>query len=358
MADQPDKYYRLPGRRLSPFVARYSLWLGRDHLLCVSKRGYSESYRRYYYRDVQALIIQQTERGRTLNVAFACLAVFTAILLVSLSLPPVGIGGMMFAVAPLCVIFLALLAINILRGPTCVCHLRTAVHVEPLTSLGRVRAARTAVDLLRPLIERAQGGPLGLEELSTKTAEMAQAVRSEPAASTPAPVGRTSEQKVHYDGTAHKVLFSVLLVDVIHTCAHLLTNHIVVHVLSTALAVGWIGSVVVALIKQRGSDMPKTLQGLTWAALAYLVLFSFAFSTFYQIAAFPDANYAWDYITLSMRMSPWEHPVLLVIVVASGVCSLLLGVFGLMLLRDFRRAYRYVVPAVPDHAEPSAEQEE
>ena len=32
------------------FAARSSLWLGKDHLLCIDSTGFSESYKRFYFR--------------------------------------------------------------------------------------------------------------------------------------------------------------------------------------------------------------------------------------------------------------------------------------------------------------------
>jgi hypothetical protein len=54
-------------------------------------------------------------------------------------------------------VFAVPLLINNLLGPSCVCHLRTAVQTEELSSLNRLRRARKLLNRIRPLIAAAQG---------------------------------------------------------------------------------------------------------------------------------------------------------------------------------------------------------
>jgi hypothetical protein len=55
-------------------------------------------------------------------------------------------------------VLLAILGIcDALFGPSASCSLRTAVQVEPLPSLNRVRRARQVLNRLKPLIAVAQG---------------------------------------------------------------------------------------------------------------------------------------------------------------------------------------------------------
>jgi hypothetical protein len=50
-------------------------------------------------------------------------------------------------------------------------HLRTAVQIEELPSLNRIRRTRRVLDRVRPLIVAAQG-PLAPEEISGRMSEM------------------------------------------------------------------------------------------------------------------------------------------------------------------------------------------
>src|SRR6266853_1047397 len=51
-----------------------SLWLGKDHVLCIDTSGYNESYKRFYFRDIQALVIRKTERQKWSALILAVLA--------------------------------------------------------------------------------------------------------------------------------------------------------------------------------------------------------------------------------------------------------------------------------------------
>jgi hypothetical protein len=159
MAESEQFYRRLPGmgRNLTNFTR---LWLGRDHLLAVYSTGYSENYKRFYYRDIQAIITRTTIRGKIWNVVFAVPAALLAA------------GGILdpafgrISTWTWAGILLLGLSVNWLRGPTCVCHLRTAVQLERLTSLNRLRTARKVITKIRSMVDETQGilPPPGLSD--------------------------------------------------------------------------------------------------------------------------------------------------------------------------------------------------
>lgn len=149
MPQNTREYTRLPGRGFKKggffavFRIRARLWLGRDHLLCVYNKKYEEDYKRFYYKDIQAIIIHKTNRAKAWNIIFGIFAAIFAVRITELW--------------PLTGFFLLLMLINRLRGPTCACTLQTAVSKEYLPSLSRLRNAEKAVNRLMPLIEKAQG---------------------------------------------------------------------------------------------------------------------------------------------------------------------------------------------------------
>jgi hypothetical protein len=114
--------------------------------------GYSEDYKRFYYQDIQAIIVRQTNRREILNLGLGLFGgLFSLIAWLAGDIWVWILGGL----ASVC--FFGLL-INWLRGPTCVCHLRTAVQTEQLPSLNRLSTTRKAIARLRPLIAATQGG--------------------------------------------------------------------------------------------------------------------------------------------------------------------------------------------------------
>jgi uncharacterized integral membrane protein len=168
------KYQRLTRLRARSqfaviYQSRSGLWLGDDHVLLVEATGYTENYKRFYFRDIQAITVQATERGRIWNIILGgilLLIVLVIIFTIPKTTPAnwtgeqvageITLGGFaaIFAVA-----FLA----NFLAGPTCKTHLRTAVQTEELPSLSRVRQTGKVIGKIRPLIVAAQGELSGAE---------------------------------------------------------------------------------------------------------------------------------------------------------------------------------------------------
>lgn len=132
--------------------SRTGLWLGMDHLLCVEAEGYTESYRRFYFRDIQAITQQKTTRGRTIAIVTGAMAALFGLLAVMMEgMEEKWVLGILAAICAIPFI------LNFLYGPTCRCQLRTAVQTEELHSVSRTRRARKVMNLLRPLIAQAQG---------------------------------------------------------------------------------------------------------------------------------------------------------------------------------------------------------
>lgn len=172
MPTQEKEYRKLPG--VGRDVASFSrLYLGRDHLLVVVSTGFSEEYKRFYFQDIQAITIRKTITGRVWNGVLALPALGAAAISLSgvMTQTTVATADIVTASIITGVCTLPLL-INLLRGPTCACHIRTAVQTEKLSSLGRLRTARKVLNLLKPLIAQVQGA-LAAEEIPPRLADMA-----------------------------------------------------------------------------------------------------------------------------------------------------------------------------------------
>ena len=197
----PEKeYQRLTrARSRSAFgvfsISRSSLWLGKDHLLCIDSSGYTENYKRFYFRDIQALSVVLTNRRTIWNgVLLVPIVICLAGLANALFSLPRKDGAVMVAWLVSIAVFVLPLLINSLLGPTCTCFVRTAVQIEELPSLNRVRRARQVLDRVRPFITAAQGElpPEGIPSRGQSTADSAaspapgNAVLPAPAADNPA----------------------------------------------------------------------------------------------------------------------------------------------------------------------------
>jgi hypothetical protein len=142
-------YHRLPGRSRQ-FLNSSTLWEASDHLLQVQSHVVSESYRRFFFRDIQAVIICETKSGRAMTIVLAGLGA-----ILCLPMPFVPMAGII-AFGSVAALFFLLALINFLRGPTCVCTLRTAVQTQELASLTRLKTARKVLGQLQPKIAAAQ----------------------------------------------------------------------------------------------------------------------------------------------------------------------------------------------------------
>ncbi|HEU0009267.1 MAG TPA: hypothetical protein VFT34_05555 [Verrucomicrobiae bacterium] len=147
----PPAYKKLPGRGTN-FLERITLYLASDHLLYVASSGFSESYRRFYYRDIHSVSVHKTASGLLFNVLSGTLLLLCLVGALSTGGAAGWIGWGI--PAALCV---ALLLINILRGPTCVCDIHTAVQSRRLYSVNRLPRAARILAVLRPLLLAAQG---------------------------------------------------------------------------------------------------------------------------------------------------------------------------------------------------------
>jgi hypothetical protein len=150
MASTTRIYRRFPGTGLS--LASYlRLYQGPDHLLQVQSTGFTEKYKRFYFRDIQAFVLRRTNWGKVFNGLWGGLALIFGLSAVATA----GTGfDILFGIVS--GFFVLNLFINVTMGPTCVCHVRTAVQTEKLGSMGRLRRARILLDRLRPVILEAQ----------------------------------------------------------------------------------------------------------------------------------------------------------------------------------------------------------
>jgi hypothetical protein len=155
-------------------AARVSLWLGSDHLLHVELSGFTETYKRFYFRDIQAITVQETTRRAVWNIVLL-VPIVICLIGILMNVPPNAHWTAVIVWSIFASIFLLPFAVNNLRGTACTCQLRTAVQTEDLASLSRVRQTRKVLEKIRPLIEAAQGR-LTAEEASARMQEAASGV--------------------------------------------------------------------------------------------------------------------------------------------------------------------------------------
>jgi len=345
------RYRKLAGASASA-LARTSLWLGPDHVLSVTSTGFSEEYKRFYLKDIQAILIRESSQWVVVNWILGGLASLFLLLTALGALLEWSFGAMATDVF-LLVFFVVPLLVNIAAGRTCICQLRTAVQTERLYSLSRRRTALRVAGTLRQEIEAAQGtlSPENAEALwlSTGAADEASwANTGKPRL--PATPQQPARQLKPYQSRAHEFLFAFLLIDMLHTVADVAARSMAVHVAGTLIGLGLIISAVTALIKQQGTDLPRGIRRVVWATVGYLAV-SLAFWTVYNMYlslrwAGTSTDY-WDIQRYVATVDLPRAPVLLGWLVICAFTSGILALCGLLALRKYRRA-GHAPPHLPD----------
>ncbi len=322
---------------------RYSLWHDENHLLYVKCYGFSESYRRFFFADIQAIVVQETNADRVAAVLHGSAVFFWMVLLpigflVSWHPAVLGVSAAAALIAGVC------LGVNWRRGPTCATYILTAVQRERIYPLDRTAKATRVIAELRPILNTAQGLPPDADHTAEAAPNQATSSRS-PMAATPAAARRATLRKRPprvYRSSSHRFLFAALLLNV---CACYF--RFVVpgpHMLAVAFVV-WsaiVASLVWSAATQIGSDLWARIQVLAWLTPAYLSIHAAAAVVFVTFVGIENLDYGltWSNMVDAATVSPFESPLLLGTLVFAAVCSAALGIFGHLLLNDFGRQRR------------------
>jgi len=253
------RYRRLPGRPFNA-MSRDSLWLAEDHLLSVQSNRFSETYRRYYFRDIQAFTIQRT--APISPWTYAAGAVAAAFLapgaLFEYQETFLWISGGLFLAITLALIGL---------GPTCACYIQTAVSRDRLGSLRWIRTAEKAVSILQPGIEQVQGA------LSPELA----ALPSEPPpiqvpAIQPPPLPGVKQPET---GRGYEFLFVVLLLDSLQSYLSLSHHGTALDVAGWTILITEVACIPWLLIRQRRFEVPRSIRVIVILALVVTAGFTY-----------------------------------------------------------------------------------
>jgi len=144
-------YRKLPGHRRG-LLRSASLWLGDDHILSVKGFRVREDYRRFHFRDIQAIVIADAPRyhisTRALTIGAVWLVAYIA-----------AAARTSWAHIVFWLIFAALTVgwLYVSGSCSCRCRIFTAVSREDLPSIYRTWTARRFLQRLEPHILKAQG---------------------------------------------------------------------------------------------------------------------------------------------------------------------------------------------------------
>ena len=326
---EETKYKRLPGRGhrrggfISVSLTRCSLYLADNHVLAVDSTGFSEDYKRFHFSDIQAIITRKTRRGAFWSAFLALMIACSFIGALFLEGEPLRIFFWIFSGT-----FLALLLVNAFRGPTCICHIMTAVQRYQLPSLNRLRVAHKVIEMFRPAIDRVQGKLIPEEVTFDQNEGMlhpAHPLRQSPV--------RGHEIR-HDDGTMHVMAFALILLDGILTGINLFHHTVIMATLSSLLAAGYCICIVIALVKQHDTDVPSSVRRITWASLGFVCIsyfLSYVLMVISMVTSKPEKIATqWDVYRAMLNLSPQDSSLVMGIYAFVAACSLVLGTLGLV----------------------------
>jgi hypothetical protein len=321
----------MPGKPFFPFVS-WSLWQGPDHLLWVSSSFFKERYRRFYYNDIQSIILQRTGNHWIWTCVWGALALLFGIIASAVS-------GTAYVSGTFSVIFLAALLTNILMGPSCNVFLQTAVQLQRISSLRRVRTANKALEKIKVLVNSKQGA--WQKEISVaaqnNSAPSRTHDRSESATAAPAQKeGEAAAPKGPYKPLFHQILFGLLLIMGILGSIQILIKSLPIGLLETLLHGAAQVMVIVALVRWFRHLKGTAIAKLNWLALVFVIIVTVIGYVFYFVVSFqnPEYNYNhWAMFKMMFELQMSDHSFALAanIIYAGG--NLLLGLFGLLVLQ-------------------------
>jgi hypothetical protein len=297
----------------------YQLAIGADHLLqiCFSRYTYSESYKRFYFKDIQAFVMHQNQRFWVINLINGLLAAlllgFASLGLTVWRWDAVAFGTLfLFGFIPLII-----LIINLLLGPTCTCWISTAVHLEELPSIKRIRRARKVIEQLKPLLNETQG-TFSADNLQQRQSEFETKLRTKVVLPT-----------IRYDsGILHKIVFYMLVGNGIlegMDLAFNMTESDWVTGIWCVYALALLVLSIVAMIRQRLTNLPEQLKRIT------------RFTVTFQLVGILVGFISFIYLGIQFGVDdmPMRHPLILVQTAIWMIVSLGLGMRGIVLLRRF-----------------------
>lgn len=323
MANEIKEYKKLPGKK-KRFWGYNTLYKGDDHLLAISSHIYVESYRRFYFKDIQSIVTRKTESGKVQNILFIITAGLFALLAFFVDDP----AGLIFLMV-IASIFVIGLLFNLWMGPTCLTHIYTAVQREELPSLSRKKNFEKVMQIIRPEIQQAQN------QLTVDTASMEIPMQTEKA-----PPTLADHQKVKaagaYSGAMHKSFFIAFGLHGLVMLSSFVHNSVGMTIIGTLAALTAATLLIIALVRQHDSDLSPVLKKTSWACMAIMIFtFCYSYILFFITAANnPESSHLqWEMLKLTARLTPYDHPVMLVFHIILTSLTILPALAGLLLMQ-------------------------
>ena len=319
----PTSYRKLPGR-LRGLGYGASAWLGLDHILVVHSAMFREGYKRYYLRDIQAVVMARRPR-----YVITLPVLIVGLLWLFFGMIPIVAAGRALIVYLGVTLAMAALWLYIAVSRSCSCRIVTAVSNDDLSSICRLRSARKFLEELQPLIDEVQGR-WEAPPIPAPEAPPIDTPAPEPAASAPAPAPVSTAIAAPPPATQHPGIACPIFVVILMAgaAATLLTLHTLtagIRWLMNAFALVEMVAAVAVIVDRARGRAPAGLQKLAIVKLAAIGLLYYCSVYFGAISsggqpALADAS--------SMFLLPAFAPLR----AFNAGLSFVMGVIGLVIL--------------------------
>jgi hypothetical protein len=331
MARKKRPYKNLQGFSFNIFNAA-SLWIGPDHLLSVDAVLFQETYKRFYYSDIQAIVMARSNRHHLWTAIWGALALLCGLVFLFSS----GAG---YVSGTFLGLFATALIMNLALGPACKAHIQTAVQMQNLRSFRRMRSAGKAMDRIKALVEQAQG-TLDLNAVTTSaagsnaTAPPLAGVRHSP------PNSSTQEDDAvkPFNILPHRVLHGLLLALGIISFAQFGLKNLPISVIGSLMHAAAQVMAIVALVRGYQALKGRWLGRLSWISLGLTLLAStVGYILFFVVSTrHPELAYNnWELYKRGFEMLTGNTPLMLAMSLFFAAGYLLVGLVGLLVVRQF-----------------------
>ncbi|MCJ8502674.1 hypothetical protein [Desulfatitalea alkaliphila] len=318
MARRPQPYEKLPGRWMSLFNRR-TLWQGADHLLWVEHTMMQETYRRFYFKDIQALVMRRNRLHHLWSAFWGGLALITGAMALTL-------GSSGFVLEGFTLVWGLCLLLHLVKGPCCEVFIQTAVQRERLTTQIRERQAIKVLDRIKAQAEKAQGvyrppAPSDRPPAATVDigADTTGARMNDPLAPPFKPM-------------LHQILFTVAITHGLFGGLLLWLQQPYLAALSTATLVTTLVLAITALVRGHAAARGTLLVTATWLTLVLACLNGVFAYGMYMYATIRHPELAFDYWSLIqsfLALHVTAGPVRWALLTGFAAGALALGAVGL-----------------------------
>ena len=318
------------------------LYKADDHLLSVESNIFTEKYYRFYFPEIQAIIVRRTDRGAIWSIVLALIALMMTTC--SITAIPAGEWAPTPGYFTMALIAAGIMVVNMVKGPSCETHFQTSVTVQKVGALNRIKKTEAILPEIRSCI-RAQQGSVTSEDIVRSTVIPEEEIITE---GSPAAATRIQEHEpaVRNPSRFHRFAFSMVLVNAALDGLWLFVHGVALQIAGSAGSMAAFGGVIAALVVQTKKNTSAYLRKLTWITfVSYLALFaaSYSVSIYYMVQSMvsglsrnDDFN-PFAFYTELVEKGPGDKPGLLAVVVISMGLSIVLGVMGLAAVNREKR---------------------